>query len=272
MQDTINSNTEKNIDQKTDREFHPLVDCHVHCIPGVDDGSVNLDMSLEMLRMAYAQGERAIICTSHDLAYQPECEQETCAAFETLKAAAFEQLPGLKLYKGCEIYCRPEKMDYILEDLEKGIIPSYNNTKYVLAEFYDPDAFSFEEVSFCLEKLAAAGWTPIIAHMERYPSMVSTLEQVRTLKEMGCLVQINVYSIEEESKDTTREWANELLAAGLVDFLGSDAHRTTHRPPSVAIGLKSLYARYPREYADAISFGNAVKYLGAEMTECKQAQ
>lgn len=46
-----------------------------------------------------------------------------------------------------------------------------------------------------------------------------------------------------------------------VDFLGTDAHRTYHRPPSAQMGVKWLYENMDFEYADTISWGNTSKFL-----------
>ena len=42
-----------------------LFDMHTHILPGVDDGSVDLKMSLEMLHIAYDEGVRNIVLTPH---------------------------------------------------------------------------------------------------------------------------------------------------------------------------------------------------------------
>ena len=44
-----------------------LTDFHCHILPGVDDGSEDMDMTLEMLDLSYAQGVRRIIAPPHYL-------------------------------------------------------------------------------------------------------------------------------------------------------------------------------------------------------------
>ena len=46
--------------------------------------------------------------------------------------------------------------------------------------------------------------------------------------------------------------------------MGTDAHRTYHRPPSAEMGLNWLYENVEQEYADAIAWGNATHLLMAE--------
>lgn len=42
-----------------------VADLHMHVVPHVDDGSKDMEILLEMLTMAYAQGVRKVFCTSH---------------------------------------------------------------------------------------------------------------------------------------------------------------------------------------------------------------
>ena len=65
----------------------------------------------------------------------------------------------------------------------------------------------------------------------------------------------------ESMGDSTRKWAQQLVLERKVDFLGTDAHRTYHRPPSAQMGLNWLYENADPEYAGAISWGNARKLL-----------
>lgn len=46
-----------------------------------------------------------------------------------------------------------------------------------------------------------------------------------------------------------------------MDFLGTDAHRSYHRPPSAEWGLNLLYENVELEYVKTIAHGNALKLL-----------
>ena len=59
--------------------------------------------------------------------------------------------------------------------------------------------------------------------------------------------------------------ARRLVQERKVDFLGTDAHRTYHRPPSAAMGLNWLYENVEQDYADAIAWGNAQKNIFGKM-------
>ena len=64
-------------------------------------------------------------------------------------------------------------------------------------------------------------------------------------------------------EDPIQNWTQRLVQKWKVNSLGTDAHRTYHRPPSAEMGLQWLYENTDPEYAGAISWGNARKLLNA---------
>ena len=131
-------------------------------------------------------------------------------------------------------------------------------TRYVLTEF-DPGWYSQEDADYCIRKILSAGYTPIIAHVERYP--LPSIECVRKMKDAGALMQINAYSIVNEIKERTRNNANALLSEQLVDFIGSDAHRLDHRPPIIADGVTAITQLYSDEYGKMLLALNPTNLL-----------
>jgi len=236
----------------------PMNDIHMHIIPDVDDGSWNLFMSLSMIEMAYKQGIRKIIATPHADAFQL-VERKIVVEYAKLKSAIEKFYPEMRIYRGCEINCRIGEMDRILDLLDANIYLSLNNTKYVLAEF--SSLVEAQETIACMERLLDKGWIPVIAHIERYKNLFLEKESYKKLKEMGCKFQINAYSICEEEDERIKQITRYLLDKKYADFLGTDAHRTTHRPPSVEMGLGYLYSHYEKEYVDAIVALNAEELL-----------
>jgi len=75
-----------------------MTDLHMHVVPHVDDGSKDMEMSLEMLKMAYAQGVRKVLCTSHS-SWRPEATVRYSNNFEKLKAEAETVLPEMQLFR-----------------------------------------------------------------------------------------------------------------------------------------------------------------------------
>lgn len=65
----------------------PMIDIHMHVIPGVDDGSWSMEESLTMLRSAAAQGVTAVVTTPHSFALY-ENSQVVRERFEALRRTA----------------------------------------------------------------------------------------------------------------------------------------------------------------------------------------
>ena len=142
-----------------------ITDLHMHIVPGVDDGSLNMSMSLDMLEIAYEQGVRDVFCTSHNV-YSEEEITRYKSQFMMLQMMAKSRFTDLKLYMGCELLCAGEYIEDILYGLEIGVFLPLGNSKYVLTELYQ-DATP-EEATKIVRALLAAGWKPILAHTERY--------------------------------------------------------------------------------------------------------
>ncbi len=234
-----------------------MTDIHMHIIPGVDDGSFTMDMSKSMLFLSYVQGVRAVFATPHSsafLMYRDRVWENYRILKEETKMLPFP----LPIYLGCEVRCESGGMEETLDGLASGLLPSMNGTRYVLTEF--STQVRPEEAVEMASLLRAGGWIPIIAHAERYLGL-EDLDGDRKLLDLGCRLQINAYSLEEDGSREISARARRLVLAGFVSYLGSDAHRMNHRPPSVEKGLRWLYAHCTREEADAIAFGNGEREL-----------
>ena len=235
-----------------------MTDIHMHLIPGVDDGAQNMEMALGMMFRAKEQGISQIIATPHSEAFHFSKEGGKII-FKRLVDASAKMCPDMKLYLGCEVYCEAEIMEQAVELLDLGVYPTMNGTKYVLTEF--SQWVAPEKTIPCVEALVKAGYKPIIAHMERYKYLRDNMELVTQFRDLGARIQINAYSLFDEMDDSIKAWARRMVLERKADFLGTDAHRTYHRPPSAEKGLNWLYENVEQEYADAIAWGNAQTLL-----------
>ena len=237
-----------------------MIDIHTHITPNVDDGSSGIGMSLEMLRSEVAQGGNKVFLTPHSFAFETKRFENVYEKMKKVQEiSAAEGIP-LQIFQGCEIYTYRSKMERILQDLQSGKIPSMNGTRYVMAEF-DIDVGNIEDAKYCLDRYLEENWIPIIAHAERYCWTFASVKNIRLLKEMGCLVQANYYDLDEEPNIDIRTCAQELLKAELIDMMGSDAHRTNHRPPKLLGGARYISEHCREEYAEDILWRNAEKFL-----------
>ena len=91
-------------------------------------------------------------------------------------------------------------------------------------------------------------------------------DRLKELADRGILLQVNAYDLYLNLSLKTRDLAQWLAKEHLISFIGSDMHgtRPKKRKPRMMEGVQWLYDNVEEEYADAVLYGNARKYLGTE--------
>ena len=102
--------------------------------------------------------------------------------------------------------------------VENKVLP-IGQTKFVLIEFSQSIPFDISEAVYVLSLI---GYTPIIAHIERYK--YADLDMAREIKALGGLIQVNADSLVGKGKFKYSKKVKNLIAEGLVDFVASDVH------------------------------------------------
>lgn len=212
-----------------------MIDFHSHILPGIDDGSRNLEQSIAMVNEAKEAGFTKIISTSHYMENYYECNERDRR--QLLKKVQ-ENVQGIELILGNEIYIT----NNIIELLQNGQASSINGTKYVLFEFplITTRPMNDKEVIY---RLVENGYIPIIAHPERYPFIQENPDYLFELEEMGALFQANYGSIIGMYGLKAKKTLKILLKNNLISFLGSDVHRPEqvyNKMPKIIKKLKKI--------------------------------
>lgn len=230
-----------------------MIDMHTHVLCGVDDGARTMEESLALIRMDEEQGVRQIVATPH---YDPENSnqrEELLLALSRLREKAAEAGLQIQLEQGNEVLY----FESMTTHLEQGRILTLGGSSYVLVEFYPTE--SWQAIQRAVRKLAAAGYRPVLAHVERYQALRS--HDAAELIESGAYLQINAGSLEGGPFSQTAGFCKKLLRKGYVDFLGSDMHRSDTRPPRWKTAVKWIRTHLPEAEADALFSGNAADML-----------
>lgn len=212
-----------------------LVDIHNHILPGIDDGAPTVEDSLNLIRRFQNIGISDLICTPHIMNdYYPNTPATITAALEKVQSALAltNDLRGIKVRAAAEYM-----MDqHFLELLESGNILTLKN-RYILVEMsYFQAPINLKEILF---QLQTRGFKPVLAHPERYTYYHSKdLRKFEDLKNRGCLFQVNALSLSTHYGSSIQKTAFQLLDAGMIDFIGSDAHREQHLEKLENIRLK----------------------------------
>lgn len=202
-----------------------MIDIHCHILPDLDDGADSLEEALEMARLAAYSGVTDIIATPH-FRGEPEAlemNEEIDRRYRQLREALERWKLPVRLHRGAEILCTPQTPALARE----GLLPTLGKTRYVLTEFYFNESFGFMDST--LQKIAAAGYTPVVAHPERYEAVQWDPERLWGWANQGFVFQLNKGSVLGTLGFRAEQAANELLELGLAHLLASDAHNCDRR-------------------------------------------
>ena len=196
-------------------------------LPGVDDGSKNVQMSLKMLAESGRQGVEALILTPHFYADMDSPESflaRRTEALNTLDNAIVRtgySFPPFTV--GAEVhYYRGMSRSKALDTL------CFGRSNYILIEM--PFRAWHPQFVDEVEEIAdISGLNVIIAHIERYLDQDKRLVK-RLLENDSLIKQSNAEFFIERS---TRKKAMKLLKKGMIDVLASDSHNLTARVPNL---------------------------------------
>ncbi|OYX27655.1 MAG: histidinol phosphatase [Flavobacteriales bacterium 32-35-8] len=200
-----------------------FVDIHNHILPGIDDGAKNTEESLILIKRLMDLGIRQFIPTPHIMHdFYPN-------TFETIGDSYQELLEAIPRKMQRNISINPAA-EYMLDDHFDVLLETENlyplRGKYILVEMsYFQAPLNFEDIIF---KLKTKGYTPILAHPERYSFYHNKFEYYKTLKKLGCLFQLNLLSLGDHYGKSVEKTAIDLIQEGLIDFVGSDVHNENH--------------------------------------------
>ena len=233
------------------------IDIHSHILPGLDDGSKNMEMTLAMLRLAGEEGIGTIYATPHCM---PGKGHPTLAKVEErihlVQEAAEKEGIHILLKKGTEYYYIEE----MLEWMEEGKIITLGDSNCVLVEF-EPYAEG-KYIRNAVREILGFGYQPVIAHVERYQNLMERkFAAIQWMREVGALIQVNCASVTGDNGFHTKQNVKSLLKNGLVDFVSTDAHRPEGRAPYIEKCAETLRKKYGDIYAAELTGGNARRFL-----------
>ena len=215
----------------------PVIDFHSHILPGIDDGSRNIQESLEMLRKEAEHGVRYVVATPHFYGNHDSLERflyRRADAVTKLKEAMAGQENLPRLIIGAEVY-------YFPGISESDALPelTIGSRKAVLVEMpHGPwTQVMYQELE---DIYSRRGIIPIVAHVDRYISPLQTHRIPQRLEELPVMVQANA---EFFLNRTTAGMALRMLKKGQIHLLGTDCHNMKSRMPNLEPALRLIEER-----------------------------
>lgn len=202
------------------------IDIHSHILPGVDDGSKDMETTMRMVDIAYQQGTRKMIATPHyHIGHHKKSKEELEEILKNTQEMIHKKYTDFDLYLGNELFCS----DGIIRRVEEGKALTLAGSRYVLVEFRTDE--SYRKIYEAVAGFLRARYIPIIAHVERYKNVMDNPQNLKELKNAGALLQMNHASVKRHLK---------LIKNGDIDFLATDCHDAGHRNPEIKESLQHL--------------------------------
>lgn len=201
--------------------FH--TDVHCHLVPAVDDGSPDMPTSLLLLEEMHNMGLNRIFISPHMTQEKYEnTKQSLMPHFDALLQAASQAGIPVEMHLHTE-----NRIDaFFLQQLTNHNLLMLPGNRLLIENPFIQEPMNLRELIYDLRQ---NGITPILAHPERYDYYYRVNpEQYFQLSQAGLQFQINLLSLAGQYGRIEREVALELLANGLVQWIGTDIHRPAH--------------------------------------------
>lgn len=195
-------------------------DMHSHLLPDIDDGSSNVETSLELIRGLKDLGYKKLITTPHIMWDLYKNDATTISdAYQQLQE---ETELTSTLHTAAEYYL-DDYFDTLLNS-NTPLLKIKNN--WILVEF----SFVTAPVNLkqTLFNLQISGYHPILAHPERYLYFASDKKKYDELRDTGCFFQLNLLSLTGYYGKGPQELAEYLVRKNYIDLLGTDMHHDRH--------------------------------------------
>lgn len=196
---------------------------HSHILPGIDDGSPDIATSVQLVKGLMELGLKHSIATPHVIS---DMYRNTPGiinnALDRLRTALQKEGISYKVDAAAEYM-----MDAaFFEMLERGERLLTIKDNIILTEFSwgampdNPKLMSFSIIT--------SGYTPVLAHPERYAYFHNNYKAYHLLKELGFLLQVNILSLTGYYGQAVAKAAKYLIKNDMVNFLGTDMHHGKH--------------------------------------------
>lgn len=202
-----------------------MIDLHCHIIPGVDDGSLDMQESMAMAKKAVEAGITHIFATPHHLNEKyVNVKSDIMDRVVRLNESYQQENIPLTIHPGQEIRIHRD----IFTSLEKEeILTLDDNGMYLLLELPSWKVPSYtQEVIY---ELLLKGITPIIVHPERNKGLIENHKLLFELVQEGALTQLTSGSIIGLFGKNVQSFSKKIIEHNLAHFVATDAHNMSSR-------------------------------------------
>ena len=241
-----------------------FIDIHGHYAWDIDDGIKTKEESYAALQLAKKNNICAIVATPHVVPglHTMQDIESIRTRLQELETMAKEV--GIQVFTGSELFLNTE----YLSALQNDIFIPIENTSYLLVEFdVRKELGSSRDVEDYLYEVELKGYTPIIAHIERYFKNKIDVERIQELISNGYIIQVNASSLRGIHGKTIKNNAFDLIDQGLVHVIATDTHSADgRRIPCLQETFDLLSKKYDYKILKTLMHDNPIHILNNE--EC----
>lgn len=196
-------------------------DIHSHLLPGIDDGSQNLEQSIAMINKFVELGYKKLITTPHIISdMYPNTPDTILLALKLVQ----DEIRRLQIPVEIEAAAEYFMDDYLYNILDNEKLLTFHGD-YLLFEFsFHTKPMMMNETIF---KMQTKGYKPVLAHYERYMFFEDT-KPAAEFREKNIKIQVNINSLTGHYGPHPKKQAEALIDQKLVDIIGTDCHRIEH--------------------------------------------
>ena len=212
--------------KKKEQECEPLnfsvlkTDIHSHFIPGIDDGSPDMETTIALIEKMQALGFEKIITSPHVMSdfYQNSSEIILKGLADVRRELKAKNI-NMEIDAVAEYY-----IDYEFEQkIGKEKFLTFGDN-YILVELSFMQApRNLFEIIF---KLQLEGYKVVLAHPERYNYY--TMKDYEDFISRGVILQINFLSLIGYYSPQVKKKTESLINSCMVSLVGTDCHNMNH--------------------------------------------
>ncbi|MCT3551744.1 tyrosine-protein phosphatase [Lentilactobacillus buchneri] len=236
-----------------------MIDLHCHLLPGVDDGSKSMDISLKLANDAVGDGIDYALLTPHHmngvyLNHKKGVIQQT----QEFQVELDRHKIPLKVFPGQEVRINGDLLTALDQD---DILFADESGRYLMLEFPDDDVPSY--TSNMVYELMQREIIPVIVHPERNTKIMKQPNLLYELLSRGCLSQITAGSYVGIFGKKVEKFSEHLIESGQVYIFASDAHDLPGRKYEMTNAFKKLKKEFGLEYVSHFN-ENAKKIINGD--------
>ena len=198
-------------------------DLHSHLIPGIDDGSPSMDITLEILKRFIDLGYSKIVTTPHVMSdYYRNTSEIIIEGLNLVREEIEKDKLQIEIDAAAEYNLEPS----FEELLKNNQILTFGKDNFLLFElsfFKEPP-----KLNEVIWQMRESGYCPVLAHVERYAYWHKDYDKIEELINRGVKLQLNIGSLTGSYGPDVKYFAERLVKDEVIEFVGSDCHHIQH--------------------------------------------